>query len=282
MQDVPLSITTLFERAEQNFGHKGVVTATASGREHVTYADWARRTRALGGVLDDTGHLGRRARRHVRVEHGPPPRAVLRRAVHRAGPAHAQHPALPRAADLHRQPRRRRGHLRRPVPAGPARPAAADVRAAAPPGAHGRRQGRGPRGPARPHVARLRGAAGRGVAGRVPRRRRAPRREHVLHERHDGQPEGRRLHPSQHVPAHDERDDRRLGRGAGVGPGAAGRADVPRQRVGAGARRRRGGGRPRDAGPRPVGQGDRRPRRRRARQRRRRRARRSGCRRCPS
>jgi fatty-acyl-CoA synthase len=55
MQDVPLSITTLFERAEQNFGHKGVVTATASGREHVTYADWARRTRALGGALDDLG-----------------------------------------------------------------------------------------------------------------------------------------------------------------------------------------------------------------------------------
>ena len=35
MQDVPLSITTLFERAEQNFGHKGVVTATAAGRERV-------------------------------------------------------------------------------------------------------------------------------------------------------------------------------------------------------------------------------------------------------
>ena len=55
MQDVPLSITTLFERAEQNFGHKGVVTATAAGRERVTYAEWAQRTRRLGGALDALG-----------------------------------------------------------------------------------------------------------------------------------------------------------------------------------------------------------------------------------
>jgi fatty-acyl-CoA synthase len=55
MQDVPLSITTLFERAEQNFGHKGIVTATAGGRERVTYAQWAQRTRRLGGVLDTLG-----------------------------------------------------------------------------------------------------------------------------------------------------------------------------------------------------------------------------------
>jgi fatty-acyl-CoA synthase len=55
MQHVPLSITTLFERAEQNFGHKGVVTATPAGRERITYAEWADRTRRLGGVLDTLG-----------------------------------------------------------------------------------------------------------------------------------------------------------------------------------------------------------------------------------
>ena len=33
----------------------------------------------------------------------------------RPGAAHAEHPALPRAAHLHRQPRRRRGDLRRPL-----------------------------------------------------------------------------------------------------------------------------------------------------------------------
>ena len=55
MQDVPLTITHLFERAERDFGHKGVTTATATGREHVTYAEWAERTRRLGGVLDTLG-----------------------------------------------------------------------------------------------------------------------------------------------------------------------------------------------------------------------------------
>ncbi len=52
MQDVPLTITHLFDRAEQNFGHKGVTTASATGRHRVTYADWAARTRRVGGVLD--------------------------------------------------------------------------------------------------------------------------------------------------------------------------------------------------------------------------------------
>ena len=80
MQDVPLTITHLFERAERDFGRKGVTTATATGREHITYADWAARTRRLGGVLDTLGHLGRRPGGHVRLEHVPPPRAVLRRA----------------------------------------------------------------------------------------------------------------------------------------------------------------------------------------------------------
>ena len=55
MQDVPLTITYLFERAEQYFGHKGVVTATATGRERRTYGEWAERTRRLGGVLDTLG-----------------------------------------------------------------------------------------------------------------------------------------------------------------------------------------------------------------------------------
>ncbi len=208
--------------------------------------------------------LRRRARRHVRLEHGASPRAVLRRAVHRPRPAHAEHPPVPGAAHLHRQPRRRRGDLRRPLAARPARPAAPDVRATAPPRADGRRQGRDPRRPRRPRAARLRDAARCRVAGRVRRRRRVAGGQHVLHERHDGEPEGRRLQPSQHVPAHDGRDDGRLARRSRVRPHPAGRADVPRQRVG--PRPRRGGGRrrPDHARTRPVGEGDRRPRRRRA------------------
>jgi fatty-acyl-CoA synthase len=55
MQDTPLTIVHLFERAERYHRAKGIVTATGTGRERITYADWADRTRRLGGVLD---HLG--------------------------------------------------------------------------------------------------------------------------------------------------------------------------------------------------------------------------------
>lgn len=55
MQDTPLTITYLFDRAERYFGHKQVVTATGAGRERTTYGQWAERTRRLGGVLDALG-----------------------------------------------------------------------------------------------------------------------------------------------------------------------------------------------------------------------------------
>ena len=55
MQDVPLTITHLFDRAERYHGHKQIVTATGGGRERSTYGDWAERTRRLGGVLDELG-----------------------------------------------------------------------------------------------------------------------------------------------------------------------------------------------------------------------------------
>jgi fatty-acyl-CoA synthase len=55
MQDVPLTITHLFDRAEQYFGHKEIITATGGGVERTTYGEWASRTRKLGGVLDTLG-----------------------------------------------------------------------------------------------------------------------------------------------------------------------------------------------------------------------------------
>jgi fatty-acyl-CoA synthase len=55
MQDVPMTITHLFDRAEQYHGHKAIVTATGAGRERTNYATWAERTRRLGGVLDTLG-----------------------------------------------------------------------------------------------------------------------------------------------------------------------------------------------------------------------------------
>jgi len=55
MQDVPMTITHLFDRAEQYHARKSIVTATATGRERTTYGEWAERTRRLGGVLDALG-----------------------------------------------------------------------------------------------------------------------------------------------------------------------------------------------------------------------------------
>ena len=61
MQDAPLTLPHLFERAERLFFDKEVVTATATGIDRTTYGTWAERTRRLGGVFDDLGvdHQGR-------------------------------------------------------------------------------------------------------------------------------------------------------------------------------------------------------------------------------
>jgi fatty-acyl-CoA synthase len=55
MQDTPLVLPHFFDRAENLFCKKEVVTATATGRERTTYGAWAARTRKLGGVLDTLG-----------------------------------------------------------------------------------------------------------------------------------------------------------------------------------------------------------------------------------
>ena len=55
MQDYPLTITHLFERAEKLFPEKEVVTSVPGGRDRYTYGDWAERTRRVGGVLDVLG-----------------------------------------------------------------------------------------------------------------------------------------------------------------------------------------------------------------------------------
>ena len=55
MQDYPLTLPAIFRRAEALFGHKDLVTATPVGPERETMADWAGRTRRLGGALDALG-----------------------------------------------------------------------------------------------------------------------------------------------------------------------------------------------------------------------------------
>jgi fatty-acyl-CoA synthase len=58
MQDFPLTIPHLFQRAERLFPEKEVVTVTHTGKERTTYGEWADRTRRLGGVLDTLGISG--------------------------------------------------------------------------------------------------------------------------------------------------------------------------------------------------------------------------------
>jgi fatty-acyl-CoA synthase len=53
MQDYPLAIPHIFERAERTFGRKEIATARAGGQvERMTYEEWCRRVRVLGGALD--------------------------------------------------------------------------------------------------------------------------------------------------------------------------------------------------------------------------------------
>ena len=55
MQDYPLTIPHMFHRVERLFPTKEIVTALPTGRQRLTYGEWADRTRRLGGVLDDLG-----------------------------------------------------------------------------------------------------------------------------------------------------------------------------------------------------------------------------------
>jgi len=55
MQSTQLTINYLFDRAEKYHREKTIVTATGTGRERITYGEWATRTRKLGGVLADLG-----------------------------------------------------------------------------------------------------------------------------------------------------------------------------------------------------------------------------------
>jgi fatty-acyl-CoA synthase len=55
MSSFPLTLPHLFHRAERMFGDKRIATATATGIERTTYAEWTQRTRRLAGALDALG-----------------------------------------------------------------------------------------------------------------------------------------------------------------------------------------------------------------------------------
>ena len=56
MMDFPLTLTSIFRRAEQMFGRRDIVSRAADKSIHrYTYADWAGRTRRLASALADLG-----------------------------------------------------------------------------------------------------------------------------------------------------------------------------------------------------------------------------------
>jgi fatty-acyl-CoA synthase len=75
MQDRPLALPHVFHRAEQLFGRKNIVTATAAGEDIMSYAQWAQRVRRLATVLDEldlgpqarVGSFGWNTRRHLEL-----------------------------------------------------------------------------------------------------------------------------------------------------------------------------------------------------------------------
>jgi fatty-acyl-CoA synthase len=55
MQDYPLTVDAIFRHVEQHYGDATIVTNGPDGVTRATYAEWAQRTRKLGGVLQDLG-----------------------------------------------------------------------------------------------------------------------------------------------------------------------------------------------------------------------------------
>ncbi|HEY0127118.1 MAG TPA: long-chain fatty acid--CoA ligase [Blastococcus sp.] len=58
MQDFPLTVDSIFRHVEQHYGDGTIVTNNPGGVTRATYAEWAERTRRLGGVLDTLGISG--------------------------------------------------------------------------------------------------------------------------------------------------------------------------------------------------------------------------------
>ncbi|MGY1697700.1 long-chain fatty acid--CoA ligase [Geodermatophilus sp. SYSU D00814] len=55
MQHFPLTVDAIFRHVEQHYGDGTIATNSPTGVTKVTYAEWAERTRRLGGVLDTLG-----------------------------------------------------------------------------------------------------------------------------------------------------------------------------------------------------------------------------------
>ena len=247
MQDYPLTLVHFFDRVDDLFFDKGVATATPGGVERVSYRDWAARTRRLGGVLDalgvsPQGRVGTFAwntARHLELYFAAPCTGrVLHTLNIRLFPDQLTY-IVNHAEDEVIFVDRSLAALLFPLVSSFGTVKHLVVMDDG--------QGDIPsldNGPEIHDYEELLAGAG---AGRLPRRRRTSGRGHVLHERHHRQPQGRRLHPPLDLPAHAGRHGGRQHRHPRERLGAAGRADVPRQRLGSGPRRRGRRGQPGDA-----------------------------------
>ena len=241
MQDVPLTTNWIFAAASSTSATSEIVTRTATGhRAHARSPTcWPTTPAGSPAYLDALGVSPDGRVGTFAWNTRAPPRAVLRDPGHRPGHAHAQHPLLPRAADLHRSttPRTRwSSSTGRCCRCSASTCRELDDRAAR------RRDGR-----------RRRRRAARRPAHRAVRRRGRRRRaevdftDRVTDERQaaaicyttgtTGNPKGVALLPPLDVAALERGDHRRAAFALQrPRPRAAGRPDVPRQRVGSAVR----------------------------------------------
>ena len=152
MMDEPLTLSRLFERTRRLFARKTLATRVPGGASalHLRRLRGARRA---VGRRRSRGSAGQgRPRRHVRLEHPPPPGGVLRGPADGRGAAHRQLPALHPGHQLHHQPRRATRCCWSARASGRCR--------ADPPGAHDGQAGVVIRTPGTPRSARLPGLRG--------------------------------------------------------------------------------------------------------------------------
>ena len=121
MQDFPLNVGMIFRHGRAVHGESEVVTFEGDASRHASFAEVSARVDRLAAALGELGiESGDRVgtfmwntQEHLEAYFAVP--------LHRRGAAHAQHPLVPRAAHLHREPRRRPARARRRQPGAGAR-----------------------------------------------------------------------------------------------------------------------------------------------------------------
>ena len=229
MQEAPLLISGILRHGESIYADKKIFTVTPEGVEEATFFQISKRAEQLAAAL-----VQARRRPGDRVatfmwNNQAHMEAYLAVPVHGRGPAHPQHPALPRAARLHHQPRRGPG---RSSSTPRSRRLLAKVRDQIP----------------TVETIIVHGDEPTGVLGETldyetlvaaerpgfdwPDLDERDGGDHVLHVGHDRQPQGRRLLAPLDLAALAGLDDGQLDRALRARPLPLDRADVPRQRLG--------------------------------------------------